>query len=213
MLAVASNRTRVSSTVVLTLIFTGWCLASAVPVANARRLQQIQNIPDNAAGDKQLGNQVQELTATLGNLLGKLQGLLQALPKNVQDDLQEVAASLAQARGQLQTAAAGLQGLPSQVQAQLQGLRDLQNPLNQVLSQLQSVAGARLQNVPANLQAQLQTLTVTLQNLLNGLQGLLQLGVPSGGAIGGLQNLRSNGQNVFGLVPGIQVSAGARHKP
>ncbi|CAL4943192.1 unnamed protein product [Urochloa decumbens] len=203
--AVASNRTTVSATVLLTVIFTGWCLASAVPVASARLLQQVQIVPGNAADDR-VRNQVQEITVTLGNLLGQLQGLLQALPKNVQDELRVVAGSLSQARGQLQTAVAGLQGLPNQVQAQLQGLRDLQNPLNQMVSQLQSVAAGRLQNVPATVQAQLQSLMVALQNLLDDLQGLL--GVP-----GGLQNLPSNGQNAFGLVPGIQVSAGAQHKP
>ncbi|CAN6292719.1 unnamed protein product [Urochloa humidicola] len=158
MAAVASNRTTVSSTVLLTLIFTGWCLASAaIPVANARRLQQVQIATNNAAGEL-------PFAASLAYLIDGLEGLLQALLKNAQRNLQEVAANVAQARSQLQTVAAGLQGLPNQVRTQIQGLHDLQNLLNQVLSQLQSVVGGRLQNLPANLQAQLQALTVDLHS-------------------------------------------------
>lgn len=130
--AVAPKRA-VSATVLLMLVLTGGCLAmaSAVPVANGRRLQQFAAIS---------GSQLQALTSGLEELKDQLQVLLQSVPP--QDDLlgqlQKVAANFAEAQGQLQSAANGLQSL--QLLGQTQAATVLESLLSQIAAKLDSLS-------------------------------------------------------------------------
>jgi hypothetical protein len=135
--AVAPKRA-VSATVLLMLVLTGGCLAmaSAVPVANGRRLQQFAAI----SGSQLTSRQLQALTSGLEDLKDQLQVLLQSVPP--QDDLlgqlQKVAANFAEAQGQLQSAANGLQSL--QLLGQTQAATVLESLLSQIAAKLDSLS-------------------------------------------------------------------------
>jgi hypothetical protein len=119
------------------LVVTGGCLAmaSAVPVANGRRLQQFA-----ATSGGQLTSQLQALMSGLEDLKDQLQVLLQSVPP--QDDLlgqlQKVAANFAEAQGQLQSAANGLQSL--QLLGQTQAATVLESLLGQIAAKLDSLS-------------------------------------------------------------------------
>ena len=132
MASVASSRT-ISATVFLALIVTGWCLASAVPVAaNARRLQQLSGTGGG------LASQLQALTSGFQKIAYQLQTLLATvfLPADLLAQLQKVAASFVQAQTQLQTDMSSLLlALPGQPEI----VPVCQDLLNQLATKLQTL--------------------------------------------------------------------------
>ncbi|CAN6298573.1 unnamed protein product [Urochloa humidicola] len=230
MVSVASNRA-VSATVLLALLVTGWCaaMASAVPVANGRRLQQL-SVTLTIGG---LETQMQALTSGLQKLSDQLQSELQTIsvPADLLAQLQQVATSLAVAQGELQNVVQGLLSLPASVLEQPDNLLIAHNLLTLLATKLQEIStqfqnpqpdvdgcfktqqvnvlGAitdltsQLKSTTAGLPISLQPLVliVDLQNLGNSV-GLVNPCSP------GLEALPSNGQGLLAalgeLVAAIQ---------
>ncbi|CAL4934718.1 unnamed protein product [Urochloa decumbens] len=138
MSALASNRT-VSATVLLSLIVvTGGCLAmaSAVPVANGRRLQQLVVVGG------ELTSQLQALTSGLQKLSDQLQlelSTLSGLPADLLAQLQQVATSFDVAQRELQSNVQALLGLPASVLGLPDNQVIVQNLLAQFKTELQYV--------------------------------------------------------------------------
>lgn len=224
MAAVVSNRLAVSATLLLALIVTGGCLAMAspVPVANGRRLQQL----DTSGG---LTSQLQALPPGLHKISDQLQSLLETvpLPSDLQAQLQRVLTSFALALSELQTILQGLLNLQlldqhpavttvlkkllNQLATKLDALskkvensqpdggcfRDLQASLKAAISDLTSQLNSNTAGIPM----QPVDLIAALRNLANAV-GLVDPCTP------GLQKLLSNGLGVLGtigeLVAGIR---------
>ncbi|CAL4917893.1 unnamed protein product [Urochloa decumbens] len=136
MSALASNRA-VSATVLLTLLVTGWCvaMASAVPVANGRRLQQLVVVGG------ELTSQLQALTTALQKLSDQLQLELSTLsvPADLLAQLQQVATSFDVAQRELQSNVQALLGLPASVLGLPDNQIIVQNLLAQFKTKLQYV--------------------------------------------------------------------------
>ncbi|RLN40821.1 hypothetical protein C2845_PM01G35250 [Panicum miliaceum] len=221
MASVASSRT-VSATVLLALTVTGWCLASAVPVAaNARRLQQI-----TVTVSVGLTAQLQALTAGLQKISEQLQILLKTtvnLSPDLLGQLQQVAVSFAQAKVQVQTDVADLlltvQVHPEIVPAVQDLLNQLATTLDTVSKQFQNaqpVGGcfkdlqATLVGAISDLTDKLKSTNIQSQALVADLQNLGNAVSQVDACAPGLQSLLSNGQGVLlavgELVTGIQGS-------
>lgn len=159
----ASSRTA-SATVLLALIVTGWCTAAAVPVADARRrrMQDIPAVTTGDGGDRRLQSQLSNLVAIVEPVLRKF-----GVTKTVADllDLDII---------QRPRAAPGDLQIPGQSQRRTR--RDLQSPLDQVVSDLEtiakSVAGGHLEELPINVVCRIIGLTSQLQTVVKGLQDL-----------------------------------------
>jgi hypothetical protein len=159
----ASSRTA-SATVLLALIVTGWCTAAAVPVADARRrrMQDIPAVTTGEGGDRRLQSQLSNLVAIVEPVLRKF-----GVTKTVADllDLDII---------QRPRAAPGDLQIPGQSQRRTR--RDLQSPLDQVVSDLEtiakSVAGGHLEELPINVVCRIIGLTSQLQTVVKGLQDL-----------------------------------------
>ncbi|KAG2547498.1 hypothetical protein PVAP13_9KG106380 [Panicum virgatum] len=225
MASVASSRT-ISATVFLALIVTGWCLASAVPVAaNARRLQQISV----SVTVGQLTGQLQALVSGVQKLSDEVKSLLGAvlLPADLLGQLQQVADSCAQAQAQLQTDVVSLL-LVVQVQPEIVPvvedlLIQLATELETVLAQIQNAlpVGGCFKDLQAGLVGAIGVLTDKLKSCAASLPASVQpvaliadLG-NLGNAVSlvdacapGLQTLLSNDQDVVLAVQ--QLIAGIR---
>jgi hypothetical protein len=159
----ASSRTA-SATVLLALIVTGWCTAAAVPVADARRrrMQDIPAVTTGEGGDRRLQSQLSNLVAIVEPVLRKF-----GVTKTVADllDLDII---------QRPRAAPGDLQIPGQSQRRTR--RDLQSPLDQVVSDLEtiakSIAGGHLEELPINVVCRIIGLTSQLQTVVKGLQDL-----------------------------------------
>lgn len=159
----ASSRTA-SATVLLALIVTGWCTAAAVPVADARRrrMQDIPAVTTGDGGDRRLQSQLSNLVAIVEPVLRKF-----GVTKTVADllDLDII---------QRPRAAPGDLQIPGQSQRRTR--RDLQSPLDQVVSDLEtiakSIAGGHLEELPINVVCRIIGLTSQLQTVVKGLQDL-----------------------------------------
>jgi hypothetical protein len=159
----ASSRTA-SATVLLALIVTGWCTGAAVPVADARRrrMQDIPAVTTGDGGDRRLQSQLSNLVAIVEPVLRKF-----GVTKTVADllDLDII---------QRPRAAPGDLQIPGQSQRRTR--RDLQSPLDQVVSDLEtiakSVAGGHLEELPINVVCRIIGLTSQLQTVVKGLQDL-----------------------------------------
>ena len=219
---VASSRT-VSVTVFLALIVTGWCLASAVPVAaaNARRLQQISV----SVTVGQLTGQLQALVSGVQKLSDEVKSLLGAvlLPADLLGQLQQVADSCAQAQAQLQTDVVSLL-LVVQVQTEIVPvvedlLIQLATELETVLAQIQNAlpVGGCFKDLQASLVGAICVLTDKLKSLPASVQPVALIADLGnlGNAVSlvdacapGLQTLLSNDQGVVLAVQ--QLIAGIR---
>ncbi|TKV92548.1 hypothetical protein SEVIR_9G168500v4 [Setaria viridis] len=216
---VASSRTTASTTVLLALVVTGWCMAmaAAVPVADARRLQDIP-VSTEEGGDRRLQSQLSSLVAIVESVLRKY-GVTKTVADLLDLDIQQPRA----VPGDLQITGQG----------QPRTRRDLQSPLNQVVSELEtvakSIAGSPLEELPIDVvcriigltnqmqsvvgalqdlpvidgQGQLRTRVPALRSLLNDVQRQLQTRASR------LRNPSSNGHD----VSGIRGSACAQQKP
>ncbi|RCV41883.1 hypothetical protein SETIT_9G170200v2 [Setaria italica] len=211
MAAVASNRLAVSATLLLALIVTGGCLAmaSAVPVANGRRLQQL-----GTSGG--LTSKQQALTSGLRKLSDQLQSLFQTvpLPSDLQAQLQQVLTSFDLVRSELQALRkvlvdmnSALVSAPAPLKDMTQGqVKQLTTNLGAILTQfrnpqpvggcfggLQSNLKAAIRAVTSLLMSTTPALIAALMNLENAV-GLVNPCVP------GLEKLLSNGQDVLATV-------------
>jgi len=221
MASVASSRT-ISATVFLALIVTGWCLASAVPVAaNARRLQQISV----SVTVGQLTGQLQALVSGVQKLSDEVKSLLGAvlLPADLLGQLQQVADSCAQAQAQLQTDVVSLL-LVVQVQTEIVPvvedlLIQLATELETVLAQIQNAlpVGGCFKDLQASLVGAICVLTDKLKSLPASVQPVALIADLGnlGNAVSlvdacapGLQTLLSNDQGVVLAVQ--QLIAGIR---
>jgi hypothetical protein len=177
----ASSRTA-SATVLLALIVTGWCTAAAVPVADARRrrMQDIPAVTTGEGGDRRLQSQLSNLVAIVEPVLRKF-----GVTKTVADllDLDII---------QRPRAAPGDLQIPGQSQRRTR--RDLQSPLDQVVSDLEtiakSVAGGHLEELPINVVCRIIGLTSQLQTVVKGLQDLP--------IVDGQEQLRTHAWPLFG---------------
>ena len=218
---VASSRT-ISATVFLALIVTGWCLASAVPVAaNARHLQQISV----SVTVGQLTGQLQALVSGVQKLSDEVKSLLGAvlLPADLLGQLQQVADSCAQAQAQLQTDVVSLL-LVVQVQTEIVPvvedlLIQLATELETVLAQIQNAlpVGGCFKDLQASLVGAICVLTDKLKSLPASVQPVALIADLGnlGNAVSlvdacapGLQTLLSNDQGVVLAVQ--QLIAGIR---
>ncbi|CAN6287542.1 unnamed protein product [Urochloa humidicola] len=138
MASVASNRA-----VLLSLLFTGWCvaMASAVPSANGRRLQQL------VVTSGGLTSQLLALTSGLQKVSDQMQTQLQtvSVPADLLCQLQQVATNFSIAQSQLQSDVQALLNLPASLLSQPENLRIVQNLLTQLATKLQDVL-TQLQN-------------------------------------------------------------------
>ncbi|TKV92547.1 hypothetical protein SEVIR_9G168450v4 [Setaria viridis] len=202
MAAVASNRLAVSATL-LALIVTGGCLAmaSAVPVANGRRLQQL------ATSGGLTSQQLHALTSGLQKLSDQLQSQFQTVPFAIEllAQLQRVATSFARAQSQLQTDVQGLLNL--QLLGQQSAVTVVEDLLNQLATKLAALSkqfqnpqpvGGCFGGLQASLKAAISDLTSQLKSTTAGLP------VQPVALIAALGNL----ENAVGLVnpcaPGLE---------
>jgi hypothetical protein len=195
----ASIRTA-SATVLLALIVTGWCTAAAVPVADARRrrMQDIPAVTSGEGGDRRLQSQLSNLVAIVEPVLRKF-----GVTKTVADllDLDII---------QRPRAAPGDLQIPGQSQPRTR--RDLQSPLDQVVSDLEriakSIAGGHLEELPINVVCRIIGLTSQLQTVVQGLQDL-----PIVDGQEQLRSLRSLLNDVQGQLLQARDAACAEQKP
>ncbi|CAL4926205.1 unnamed protein product [Urochloa decumbens] len=169
MSALASNRA-VSATVLLTLLVTGWCvaMASAVPVANGRRLQQLVVVGG------ELTSQLQALTTALQKLSDQLQLELSTLsvPADLLAQLQQVATSFDVAQRELQSNVQALLSLPASVLGLPDNQVIVQNLLAQFKTKLQYVL-TQFQN-PQPVGGCFTTLQVNVLGAITDLTGQLK---------------------------------------
>jgi len=201
---VASSRT-VSATVFLALIVTGWCLASAVPVAaaNARRLQQLSGTGGG------LASQLQALTSSFQKIAYELQTLLAKvfLPADLLAQLQKVAASFVQAQTQLQTDVSSLLlALPGQPEI-VPVLQDLLK--NQLATKLQTLLTLYQNAQPVGgcfkeLQASSLSALSELTDKLKSTSAALPVYLQPVAFIADLQNLATAASLVDACSPGLQ---------
>ena len=204
MASVASSRT-VSATVFLALIVTGWCLASAVPVAaaNARRLQQLSGTGGG------LASQLQALTSSFQKIAYELQTLLAKvfLPADLLAQLQKVAASFVQAQTQLQTDVSSLllalPGQPEIVPVVEDLLIQLATELETVLAQIQNAlpVGGCFKDLQASLVGAIGVLTDKLKSCAASLPASVQ----PVALIADLGNLGNAVSLVDACAPGLQT--------
>ena len=200
---VASSRT-VSATVFLALIVTGWCLASAVPVAaaNARRLQQLSGTGGG------LASQLQALTSSFQKIAYELQTLLAKvfLPADLLAQLQKVAASFVQAQTQLQTDVSSLLlALPGQPEI----VPVLQDLLNQLATKMQTLLTQYQNAQPVGgcfkeLQASSLSVLSELTDKLKSTSAALPVYLQPLAFIADLQNLATAASLVDACSPGLQ---------
>ena len=219
---VASSRT-ISATVFLALIVTGWCLASAVPVAAANNARRLQQLSGTGGG---LASQLQALTSGFQKIAYQLQTLLATvfLPADLLAQLQKVAASFVQAQTQLQTDVSSLLlALPGQPEI-VPVLQDLLK--NQLATKLQTLltlyqnaqpVGGCFKDLQASLVGAICVLTDKLKSLPASVQPVALIADLGnlGNAVSlvdacapGLQTLLSNDQGVVLAVQ--QLIAGIR---
>ncbi|CAN6292715.1 unnamed protein product [Urochloa humidicola] len=142
MASVAASNRAVSATVLLALLVSGWCvaMASAVPAANGRRLQQLSVTVTLTIGG--LETQLQALAAGLQKLSDQLQSELQiiSVPADLLAQLQQVATCFATAQGELQNVVQSLLSLPTSLLDQADNLLIAHNLLILLATKLQEIS-------------------------------------------------------------------------